>query len=614
MDNMNNNRIRESIEIGSVYEALYNKLITTTEILKYLLISPITIRSMIAYKAVCTFDRTQIIDDVPFVLRINNDEYIAIYMLYFGKDHLSGRNDIESLNIARKTTSLIVKMSTMNIWARSIQILCDINHKKINIIPMDYDLIIGGRCINYIQHLLRSNKDVPLTNFIQNDYIDILKSSEYSKYEDIMLDRCKQLKETAPIYWDKIGHKMYSNIILKNVNVKIPTFPRNKLDKYIALFPTLFDANILNMSSLIYNLNLLPLYIQAYVLGFPIHIYMPSKELINKSIELLKDKGIDEYVKIITDKNKIYLRNFNDYITPFETKDILIGNDQDTLFEDPNMYNLFDVIKLYIDTHVYFFTRVEFPTLIDKKINPWLNLEIPHAIIQEINSRYKTAEKYNLPECTTILELLKQVEDDKLYKNNKLHKENLHNINPNDITISQFLSRELFTEALLGRRNTQYYPAPFLPDIPHNYLQPRLPVFDIRLDNSNNSRSNNSRLSNSRSNDTNHTSGFHAFNMITPNIDYHSENEHLTNQLLHQPQQQNNDIEDEEEEEDDNDEDNDDNSEELEGGTTDSTVLSIINRTGVPLNEVENALIFNDGDINNTIVYLMSNNMTNNRN
>lgn len=138
------------------------------------------------------------------------------------------------------------------------------------------------------------------------------------------------------------------------------------------------------------------------------------------------------------------------------------------------MYNTFDVIKLYSNTHLYYFTRVEFPTLLDKKINPWSNLEIPYSIIQEINSRYKTADKYNLPKCDTIFELLKQVENDKLYKENVNN--NLNNINPDDVTISQILSRENFTEALLDRRNTHFY-LPLYNQC--NHLQPRIPVFDM---------------------------------------------------------------------------------------------------------------------------------------
>jgi hypothetical protein len=447
MQNENDLRVKESIEIGSIFESLFYKLVTIEEILRYLLIHPVNNKTMIAYKAVCTFDRTQIVDDIPFILQTSVDEYIVIYMLYFGKDHIMGRNDSESINIARKTTNLIIKMSTLSDWTRSIQMLCDINHRRLNVLSTDRDLIIGGRCTNYIQDLIRSGRNISVHDFITNDYLDILKRFKYSEYEDLLLVRCRYLKDKAPTYWNKVGHEIYSNLISNNINTKSPVFSRIKLEKYVALFPTLFNSDILNMSPLIYNLNLLPMVIQAYVLGFSLNVCMPGKTLIDEAIILLRDQGIDNYVKNITEKNKLYLSNHNDMVMPFNDKKYLIGNTQDSLYEEPYMYNLFDVVKLYNDTHVYFFTRPEFPSLIERKINTWSNLEIPYAAIQEINSRYVTANKYNLPKSDTIYELLKQVEENKLYKENPTNISEAP-MDPNEISISQFLTHALFNQTL----------------------------------------------------------------------------------------------------------------------------------------------------------------------
>lgn len=453
--------IRECIEIGSVYEALHNKLISINDILQYLLKFPVNNRTMIAFKSVCNFNRLQIMDDdEPFILKTNVDEYIAIYMLYFGQKYLYGRTETESLNIARKTTSLLIKISSNNEWLYKIQLLCDICHTKLQPNLIDYELIVGGRCVNYIQYLLPSKQNIFINYFIENDYIDMLKCFDYSRCEDHIIIRCNYLKENASIYWNKIGFKIYFDFISSNIDLKSPKITKLKLDKYINLFPNLFSSEILNMSPLIYNLKLLPLYIQAYVLGFPIHIYMPSRNIVDVSINILKDKGIDEYCKIISTKNQIYLQSQNDYIIPIENKQIENGNNEDALYEEPSQYNLFDVIKIYNDTHRYFFTRSEFQTLLSKRKNTWTNTDLPYSVLESINSRRVIANKYNLPKCCILSDLLKQVEDNKL---------SIKTEAPNK-QLSELSTRNLFTDILLNYTYPSFISGHIVPPLVPSFI------------------------------------------------------------------------------------------------------------------------------------------------
>jgi hypothetical protein len=217
----------------------------------------------------------------------------------------------------------------------------------------------------------------------------------------------------------------------------------------MGIFPHLFDSKLFNTSPLIYNMRLLSLPVQAYILGFPIHLYLPDEKTVNLQIDKLDQLGKDEYIRGRIEDNKTLLTNPSDLIISKEN--LIIGNEQDTLFENVFEYNSCDIIKYYNDSHIYYFTYPEFNSIINKKINHWSNLPLPTSVIHQIKARLLNSQVYNLPQSDTLSHLLEKVEDDKLYseptKSEPLCHQNLNrlfqtlqpqipNINPNTSSTS----------------------------------------------------------------------------------------------------------------------------------------------------------------------------------
>ncbi len=110
------------------------------------------------------------------------------------------------------------------------------------------------------------------------------------------------------------------------------------------------------------------------------------------------------------------MNNHVDMVNPLNlVEELLWGNEQDALMENIWDYNTFDVIRYYIDTHVYFFTRPAFSTLATKKKNFLINKSLPIPVISEVIGRIETALVCTLPPPAPLQELLERVEKGTLY-------------------------------------------------------------------------------------------------------------------------------------------------------------------------------------------------------
>jgi len=415
------NNVKQSIDYGSPYDALISGFISVTDILNYLLDNKITVETIIAYRAVCMFDDEQIIknnktekyNNKPFILVNEYKEYVGVYNLSFGKK-ISGRNAEEKIKISKITQYIWPKLLTINNFSKEIYLISDCVHKDLRIEKEDIWKLVSSRSSKYISYgkvLEELLKDPKI--WILYDFLEPIRDVKYTKYENVLLDRCDKLKKEAPDYWKHVGLDLYKKFISDHIDVENPK--TKEIKRYAELFPNLFPKRIIEMSDLVRNMNELDHVVKAYVLGFPIHLYVPSEENINKAIMELDKIGIEEYCKNIAEQNA---NNLNKHIVNIDN--IQVSNDKDNLFEKISDYNIFDVIKYYIDTHVYFFTRAEFPSLITSKTNPYTNKKIPISVLMEARNKLEISLVLKLPKSASLKDLLLLVEKNNLEQNSDL--------------------------------------------------------------------------------------------------------------------------------------------------------------------------------------------------
>ncbi len=297
-------KVKQSVVYGSPYEALIKNFVTVKDILNYLLCNNINFKTMIAYRAVCQFSSGQIVEgnsnqnfnDKPFIVLTNRDEYVAIYNLSLcNNGQIPGRNDSERIEIAKKTQRVWPKLMSMSDFSKGIYLVCDHTHMELRIKPTERWIAVGARSIKIITNLfldLLPHYDI----WLDNDYLEPLEHLKYPTYEKALLDRCAKLKVNAPLYWNNVAIHLYKDVVCKNIdNTKIPKMNREMIKYYVALFPGLFPPEMTNMSDLAYNIRQLPEIVQAYVLGYPIHKYVPSAKIINETISMMDELGPEKY-------------------------------------------------------------------------------------------------------------------------------------------------------------------------------------------------------------------------------------------------------------------------------------------------------------------------------
>lgn len=413
---MTNNmeKVKQSIIYGSPYEAIISGFITINDILNYLLVSDLSIKNMIAYRAVCHFSVDQIVyndnpnqNDKLFITLTDHQEYIAIYTLSLTL-LVYGRYDEERFEVGKRIQSVLPRLITVNDFSRSIHLICDSEHMFIPLTADDMYTVVGVRSMKIITtHYNIINHDLNI--WINNDYLVPLGDAQYDKYKDKLIMRCRVLSRVAPLYWLEVGSNLYRTIVEKNMN--IDDLSRDEIKEYNELFPGIIPPEILNCTDFYYEMKKLSTVQQAYVLGYPIHKYVPSEEIIEQSIKMVEEIGIDNYCDRIIEQNKKSMSDHSVMINPLGlNQNITIANEQNVLTENVCDYNNFDVVRYYIDSHVYYFTRPEFTKIANSKKNVWTNSVVPLSVLSEIVNRIEIEILYKLPKSLTLKEMLEKVE------------------------------------------------------------------------------------------------------------------------------------------------------------------------------------------------------------
>lgn len=166
-------------------------------------------------------------------------------------------------------------------------------------------------------------------------------------------------------------------------------------------------------------------YAQAYMLGYPIHIHLPSQSEIDKSWNDLKSaiiggdlqKYIDESIErhkktmnfiiksIYPGKNIQIITDLSESIEDGNVG-VILHNTENVLMESILEYSPFDTMHFVIDSHLYSFSRPEFKNMSITGKNPYTNIKLPTSYICQIMARLLTAQNLNLPDSVPLIDML----------------------------------------------------------------------------------------------------------------------------------------------------------------------------------------------------------------
>lgn len=393
MESKVNEKVYQTVIYGSLYEAFYNKFITIQEILKFLLHYEAKNKLereklCIAYRIVCIFTKEQTINGKHFICQTCNEDFVSIYALSFNS-HFQNKTYLsfdENIDISKKIQNILPKLIQEDEYSRFFYVLCDIVNK---IKPEEGITVAFTRNVG---NLINFESDYAY--FLHADYLQPLENIPKNLYMHDLIDRCLHLKNSAPLYWENVAFSIYSSFV-KDKFADAPKFTKDMIQKYTEIFPNLFSEKILNRSDIVLRISNLNPNFQAYLLGFPIHEYIPGEANLNKALDDLQEMGVEKYCNFIAEKNK--KEN--------------VANDTNVLSEEIIHHNPFDIIEYYVDEgnlekHLFRFTRSEFKNILKDEKNFYTGKTLPAFIIERIKCRQNIAKHYTLPKCKTLRDFL----------------------------------------------------------------------------------------------------------------------------------------------------------------------------------------------------------------
>ena len=392
-------KVKETVIYGSLYESLYSGFLNIEDVLEYLLDnSPENDyqrkRMCISYRIICKFTQKQFIRDNHFICLTDNEDYISIYSLSFPTITIEGYQET-SIQIFKKVQKIFKNFIVKNEKTRFLYVLCDLFNDNFD--EQDNIIIAATRSIKNIPKIHND-----YLSFILTDYVDILETFPDNLYTEALGERCLYLKDCAPLYWEKVAYPLYYNFVKKKFP-NAPKFTRNMINIYDYSFPDLFSEKIKNRSELFTILSNMKIEKCSYILGFPVNKYIPSERNLEKTLEDLDELGIEKYCESRKNEN--------------QEKNIEIANPETVHFDKIEDFNPFDVVNYYTDNedgedikHLFRFTRPEFENIIKDEKNFYTGKKLPTFILEEIKCRQNIAKNYNLPASEPLFELLKNKE------------------------------------------------------------------------------------------------------------------------------------------------------------------------------------------------------------
>lgn len=415
------NRVNQTMEFGSVTEALYANFITTENIMEYLLDNPnptdclgkAKLVKLLAYRAVCLLDNEQIVRGRHFLSQTDDELYVGIFaMTYCVGDSTKSSYSLtkSDMGVKRKIDNILFKIYHEEL-PDFLYYICDVNVEEMDFSEQVMFSIADARSTKYQAKYWEFLIDHPFP-FVQADYLAPLQYMDSDEYDEYLINRAIMLWKKAPLYWEYVVKSLYRGCLKTYVDIERPSQEKHVIEFYEFLFPGLFKQEILKLSDLSLRLRSLPLMWSEYILGVPVHLWSASRLQIDNTISLI-DADLEKFLEQKSKDNESFILSQLEFLGEYK-----LVNQKDSLLESVWDYNLADVVY-YVDKnceipHVFMFTKPEFDTLLKDKKNFYNKSPLTGNFLKELT--YREGITSILPDCCIIRDLIRKVENqERLY-------------------------------------------------------------------------------------------------------------------------------------------------------------------------------------------------------
>jgi len=391
--------LEQTLEFGSFFDTLYTGEVRVVDVLELIASKPVTDATIYAYRAACQYmspSKHILKNGKHFLEQVPYPEYAALYA------KLHGDFTILPPSLANK---LIGDLNNMPHLLERMSLLC--TSLPVFFINDDFMYINDAIACRTIQRsdlyamIEMTDKAPSVSRFINHDYLTMI-SLYPPVYQDELLDRAELLSSKAPQYWERVAKPYYAISIRSTLLTDGIKFSYPQAMRLIKLFPNLLPSWYSDLSEEAWSLLSLTAIQRAYCLGFQIEDGEVSESELKEAMLTLSTKGIDSYCQLVSARNLEQTKNC--YHTHLQQ--VTIVNEEDTLCEKPEDYSPFDIACLRQGKHLFRFTRPEFKTLIDSKVNPWNKEQLPVLFLLQLYNKLSMATIAQLPDPAPIKELL----------------------------------------------------------------------------------------------------------------------------------------------------------------------------------------------------------------
>lgn len=401
-------RVAQAVLFGSVELALKQSFINIDDLLEWLSKQSVTQEITIAYNAVCRrlTPNLQYLKDGVHVLA-KNPALAAVAVMHKLDPSIKDRKEGESKELWNYVFEAVIKMRNDH-TAKGKGLIMLTGSGSNDLLRSNIDLLYGCRFWREVPGVSTDSTNVAL---LKTDWVEHLRSN--GTVASAILKRVHFLQQHAPQYYGEVAYKQYyAKAAALHKEQLLTNLTQADLILFNTYFTNIIDTRLLSYDSLCYNIASLTPDVAGYVLGFPIHWFIPNAEQIHEALATLKAKGIDDYCAYIKAES---VAN-SSLVGAHVTKDVTFSNTEDVYGEDIDNYVSFDIIVFRNAKHIYRFTRPEFSNLVKSKKNHWTNEWLPASIVGTIKSRLATACALGLPESHTLKEHLNHVKNHNFFK------------------------------------------------------------------------------------------------------------------------------------------------------------------------------------------------------
>lgn len=423
-------KLDEILKYGNINAALKSKYITGREIMNWLWSGAQPgCNTLHLYWAVCARcdEKDQLNNQGKHFLEVRKEEsFQQIYILthrsreYYG--NLASILGLQAIKILQgKNSSLVseyIRSSKSRLGVNSTMILF-----RNRFIRSDSKINAGNLLI-----CIKTAVNTDYFSWIEEHIELVGRQTEKELLLTEIIRRSKTIKSSAPGYWKNVakdGFLPIMRVLALNLSEKVLSY-----DLYPELCPDLSKLSKLALKIL----SLTSSFQKGYLLGFPIDRYLPIDDELLKAALHLTNLGPERYCRLLElHNNKTVQRICQDPGLPSSwqvPQDIHLATSPNQFDLDPGIidqdykkmepsnradlsltdqicdFSPFDIVGVQSGTTFHFFSRGEFPSLIQTKRNPYNRQSLDPGILVTLKDRINRAKLMNLPKSATLLQLI----------------------------------------------------------------------------------------------------------------------------------------------------------------------------------------------------------------